>query len=114
MRSHRPGLTLIEVVVALLVCSIGALAALSTQASMIRERSRSRALRDQVASATAILDSLATISCTNLASGGRITRVATLRWNVTPLTKSMEITMAVRPIVGSTTPWTVRSVVPCP
>lgn len=111
--SPRKGLTLIEVVVALLVCSVGALAALGTQATMIRERGRARAVHYQVTVGSRVLDSMATLSCSALANGALTGASAAYSWRVTHGPLSTEIVLSVTPTHGTTTPWSVRSVVRC-
>ncbi len=114
MRSPRRGLTLIEVIVALLIASIGALAALSTQAVMIRERGRANVVRQQVAVASRVLDSLASISCTTIAGGSLTRSTAAYRWTTATSGRSITISLDVTPTLRSVVPWSTRAEVPCP
>jgi Tfp pilus assembly protein PilV len=114
MRLHprpRRGVSLTEVVVAVLLFGIACLALLSSQTVLTALRSRAT-IRWSLANWTLnTLDSLRAASCTALASTTRTSRDGSLTWIVTPQGQVVHLALVVAP--RSAAAWRTETLVPC-
>jgi len=110
-RSARAGLTLVEVLVAILVLTTGALASVGTQLAIARLSASALARARDATAASAIIDSLRTIPCPSLTSGMAIAHGARVTWSVTALGDLRGLRVAVAPSPGR--PWAAATLLPC-
>jgi Tfp pilus assembly protein PilV len=111
-RHHaRAGLTLLEVLVAMLLLTVGTLTTLSTQVAIARLQSHDSTRQRAASSAAAILDSLRATSCASLTSGSSLEPDARLDWTSHVAADLASVALVVTPTRG--TPWTAATLVPC-
>lgn len=107
----RAGLTLVEVLVAILVLTAGALSTIGTQVAVARLSARSLAQQRNATAAATLLDSLRTTPCSALASGTSTSSLAQLSWTATPSGDLVALYVSVVPTTGA--PWNLETLVPC-
>src|SRR5690606_27550827 len=110
--SKRSGLSLIEVLVAIVVLTTGALASISTQVATAHPTRRTRALQFNAPDAARQLESLrSTTSCTST-SGLNSGRYAQFAWSTLAAADLALIRVQVAPKSGKH--WSVETLVICP
>jgi type IV pilus assembly protein PilV len=82
-RSRRTGFTLVEVVVAVLLLSLAALGVASTATFTASLAASTRAHALATRATALVVDSLRSVPCAALASGGANTAAGTVRWTTT-------------------------------
>ncbi len=87
----REGFTVTEVLVALMILSIGGLAGLGAAAAGARELGRAARLEHGVAAAEALYDSLLALPTWDAAAGSRIEDGVRLDWSVEGLTIAIDV-----------------------
>lgn len=107
----RAGLTLVEVLVALLILSAGALGTVGSQVAIARLSANALARERQAAAAAWIIDSLRAEPCASLTPGTRATSGAQLAWNVSASGDLSTLRVDVTPSQG--TPWVAETLLPC-
>lgn len=90
-RPHRPGFTLVEVVVGVLLLSLTALGVASTATYAAHLGASARALALATRATALVVDSLRGGPCASLANGAAGTIAGTVRWTVTghPSTRAL-------------------------
>ena len=113
----RAGFTLVELIVAILILTVGILGLAGTSAVITRQMGGGS--RTTVAStiAQSRFDSLASVTCTTLASGGTTSGTTSARgvteaWNVVDGNDVKIVTDTVR-IIGRRHPLVYKSIIPC-
>jgi Tfp pilus assembly protein PilV len=101
----------VEVLVAILVLTTGALATVGTQLALARLSADTVTRERDAATAATIIDSLRASPCASLASGTRLTSGATFTWSVTSLGDLRDVRVHVVPSQG--TPWAATTLLPC-
>jgi prepilin-type N-terminal cleavage/methylation domain-containing protein len=115
-RRPRRGLTLIEIIIAIIVMSIGVMG-LATTASYVAQQMGNGNNQTIAASlSTKVADSLSSRKCSSLVSGSQTTRGVTVAWTVTTMTRTKQVdqTVTYKPKRGSTKTLSYRMVVQCP
>jgi prepilin-type N-terminal cleavage/methylation domain-containing protein len=107
----RTGLTLVEVLVALLILATGALATVGTQVAIARLRAGALARERTAANAASIIDSLRALPCAQLAPGTHATAGARFSWTPTTLGDLSALRLDVAPTQGA--PWHAETLLPC-
>lgn len=110
-RSERTGLSLIEVLVAIVVLTTGALAAVSTQVATAHLAKHARALHVNAQDAARLLDSLRPTPCVS-AAGANVGKYADYSWSKSVSGGVARIHLLVTPTTGK--PWSAETLVPCP
>lgn len=110
-RVPRNGLTLVEVLVALLILATGALATIGTQVAIARLSATSLAGERTAATAASIIDSLRALPCAQLAPGTRAAAGAHFTWHPTTLGELSVLRLDVTPAQGA--PWHAETLLPC-
>ncbi len=108
---RRNGLTLVEVLVALLILATGALATVGTQVAIARLSASSLARERTAATASSIIDSLRALPCAHLAPGTRATAGARFSWHPATLGDLSTLRLDVTPTQGA--PWHAETLLPC-
>ena len=110
----RGGFTLIEVMVAVMILSVGLLAMASTSAVVIRQMGTAGRMSVAAAVAQSRTERLRLANCTASSSGSATTRGITESWTVTPQTRSARIDVTVTYSIRSgTRSQSYRSTIPC-
>lgn len=111
--SHPPraGLTLVEVLVAILILTAGALSSVGTQVAIARLTRATLIQQKNATDASAILDSLRATPCAALAAGSTTRTHAQLTWTATPNGDLVELRLTVIPTTGTT--WQAETLLPC-
>lgn len=110
-RIGRSGLTLVEVLVALLILATGSLATVGTQVAIARLSASALARERAAANAASILDSLRTVPCAQLAPGAHATPGARFTWSPSALGDLSALRLDVTPTQGA--PWHAETLLPC-
>lgn len=110
-RSRRVGLSLLEVLVAIVILTTGALAAISTQVATAHLTKRTRALQFTAQGAARLLDSLRSTSCAST-SGVHIGSFANYSWSKSPGADVALVRLQATPAAGK--PWSAKTLVICP
>lgn len=110
-KTTRAGLTLIEVLVAILILTAGALSTIGTQVAVARLSAGTVAQQLNAAAAAAILDSLRAEPCALLAPGNSTTRNARISWSANRAGDLATLRINVLPSQGA--PWSAETLVPC-
>jgi Tfp pilus assembly protein PilV len=108
---HRAGLTLLEVLVAMLVLTAGILTTITTQLAVARLRAHDTVRLRAAAAAAGTLDSLRAVPCQSLTSGNAVEPDAHLAWNVLVARDLAEVQLAVTPRIGA--PWAAETLSSC-
>lgn len=95
-RKLRKGFTLIELMVALMLFSVGLLALASTSAVVVRQMGDAGNMSVAATAAQARIERLRTASCTVPQIDSAISRGVAVSWVVTPMTRSAQIDVSVR------------------
>ncbi len=111
--THRPraGLTLVEVLVAILILTAGTLTSVGTQVAIARLTRATLIQQQNAADASALLDSLRAIPCAALIAGTATRPHAQLTWTATPNGDLVELRLTVIPATGAT--WQAEALLPC-
>ena len=115
-RRPRRGFTLIEMIIAIIVMSIGVMGLAST-ASYVAQQMGSGNMQTVAAALSAkVADSLASRKCASLVAGSQTKRGVTVSWTVTTATRvrTVDQTVTYKPKRGSTKSLSYRMVVQCP
>ena len=115
-RRPRRGFTLIEMIIAIIVMSIGVMGLAST-ASYVAQQMGSGNMQTVAAALSAkVADSLSSRKCASLISGNQTKRGVTVSWTVTNATRTRTIdqTVTYRPKRGATKTLSYQMVVQCP
>ena len=110
-RHPRAGLTLVEVLVAILILTAGALASVGTQVAIARLTAATLIQQKTAADASALLDSLRATPCAALTAGTTARQHAQLIWIATPTGDLVELRLTVNPTAGAT--WQAETLLPC-
>jgi prepilin-type N-terminal cleavage/methylation domain-containing protein len=92
---NRRGFTLVELVVAILVITIGVIGLASTAGAVTRQMGGGRRMLVASSVARTRLEWLAAQNCTTLANGSATTRGVAESWTVTPGTRSVNVQLGV-------------------
>ena len=95
-RRNRKGFTLVELMVAMMLFSVGLLALASTSAVVVRQMGDAGNMSIAAAAASARIEQLRAASCTTAQKDSAIGRGVAVSWIVTPMTRSAQIDVAVR------------------
>lgn len=91
----RPGFTLAELMVALMIFTVGALAMAATAANVMTMITSSKNRTQAAAVAEARLERMRSQPCTAHTSGSTTTRGIAETWSVVPLTRADDVTVRV-------------------
>lgn len=108
---RRNGLTLVEVLVALLLFASAALTTAAVHGATSRLSSEAVIRRRLADAAASTLDSLRSIPCAAVATGASTTPQGTLRWVVSAAARTHALDLVVTPARGA--PWSASTVIPC-
>ncbi|MGQ0648612.1 MAG: type IV pilus modification PilV family protein [Gemmatimonadaceae bacterium] len=107
----RVGLTTIEVLMAIMLLGVGAVATLSVHASITRMSAHAHHRRLLALDATRVLDSLRAITCTTVAPGSLVRRHGRLDWTARAASSSITVTLSAVPTSGVA--WHAETILPC-
>ena len=114
----RRGLTLIEMIIAIIVMSIGVMALAGTASYVGTQMGGGRAQTIASAMSNKIADSLAARRCPSLVNGSQTNRGVTVSWTVTPASPARTVTVnqtvQYKLKRGQTKTVTYRMIVECP
>ena len=115
-RRPRRGLTLIEMIIAIVVMSIGVMGLAGTATYVATQMGGGSAQTIAAALSAKVADSLASRNCASLIDGTQTKRGVTVAWRVVPSTRIRTITQTVTYTVkrGSTKTQSYTMVVQCP
>jgi Tfp pilus assembly protein PilV len=108
---RRPGLTTVEVLVALVLFAAAILAQLSAQTALVRLTGIARASRQLAAAGAGVIDSLRLMPCAHRASGTRSLPAGSLRWTTSSSSGVTHIHLMATPVRSA--PWQAETVAPC-
>ncbi|HEX9563195.1 MAG TPA: prepilin-type N-terminal cleavage/methylation domain-containing protein [Gemmatimonadaceae bacterium] len=110
----RPAFTLPEVLVALLVFSVGILGLAGSGTFLIVQVREAHALTSAAVLAGTVLDSLRALPCASVAGGTDSHGVVTLRWTTAASGPVVSVTTTVS-VAGRRAPWqlTIDTLLPC-
>lgn len=113
-RTRRAGFTLVELMVAMLMFTLGMLAMASTSAVVIRQMGDAGRMSVAANVARSRIERLRAESCSGAKTGTATTRSVVEAWVVTPMTRSaqIEVTVTYATRLGSRSK-SYRSMVPC-
>lgn len=113
MTRHHPrhGLSLVEVLVALVVFATAALASLAVHTMAARQSARIAQRETLARHAANILDSLRASSCATVTGGNLVHPLGTITWTATPAMSFVAIQVQVVP--SSSTTWALHGISPC-
>ena len=113
-RAPRAGFTLIELMVAMLMFTLGMLAMASTSAVIVKQMGDSGRMSVAATVAKSRIERLRLGSCTSSQTGSATTRGIAESWTVTPMVRSAQIDVSVTYVTrrGSRSQ-SYRSMVPC-
>lgn len=107
----RPGLTIVEILVALVVLGTGVLGTLAVQARAIRAQRDAQHLALAASRLTSINDSLRAIPCASIVGGTETARGFAIGWRATQQVASLTVEFSVATARGNT--FTTSTIVPC-
>jgi prepilin-type N-terminal cleavage/methylation domain-containing protein len=114
----RRGVTLIELIIAIIVMSVGVTALAGTASYVASQMGGGRVQTIAATMSTKIADSLAARRCSSLVDGTQTNRGVTVAWRVTPASPARTVTVdqsvQYKPTRGATKTVTYRMVVDCP
>jgi len=117
-RRARRGVTLIEVIIAIIVMSIGVLGLAGTASYVAQQMGGGNAQTVAAAMSTKIADSLAARRCPSLVNGSQTSRGVTVTWTVTAAsparTATIDQTVEYKLKRGTTRTQTYRMTIDCP
>ena len=115
-RRLRRGFTLIEMIIAIIVMTIGVMGLASTAGYVAQQMGSGNMQTVAAALSTKVADSLSSRKCTSLVSGTQTRRGVTVAWTVTTATRTRTVdqTVTYKPKRGSTKTISYRMVVQCP
>lgn len=113
-RHPRPGLTLVEVLVALVLLAVGALGVASTSALSARLFATGSAIERSAAALGAVVDSLRGERCAALIGGSTPSAGGTVTWSVMrpPRVAQLRVTVTPTP-TARVAPFAVETLLPC-
>ena len=116
VRRARRGLTLIEMIIAIIVMSIGVMALAGTATYVGTQMGSGRIQTIASSMSTKIADSLAARRCTSLVDGTQTSRGVTATWKVTTATRTRTIDQTVQYLAkkGKTKTVSYQMVIQCP
>ena len=113
-RRARAGFTLVEVIVAMLIFTVGLLAMAGTAGMVVRQMGDSNRMTVASAVARSRIEQLRLAPCTLGMSGSATTRGVTEAWRLTPMVRSSRIDVTVSfTTKNGTRSQSYRSMVPC-
>ena len=95
-RRNRRGFTLVELMVAMMLFSVGLLALASTSAVVVRQMGDAGNMSVAATVAQARIERLRTANCAVAATDSAVQRGVMATWVVTPMTRSAQIDVTVR------------------
>ena len=112
----RRGLTLIEIIIAIIVMSVGIMGLAGTASYVAQQMGNGNNQTIAASLSTKIADSLSSRKCSSLVNGTQTSRGVTVAWTVTTFTRVRQVdqTVTYKPKRGSTKTLTYRMVVQCP
>ena len=115
-RRPRRGFTLIEMIIAIIVMSIGVMGLASTAGYVAQQMGSGNMQTVAAALSSKVADSLSSRKCTSLVAGTQTKRGVTVAWTVTTATRTRTVdqTVTYKPKRGSTKTINYRMVVQCP
>lgn len=115
-RRARRGFTLIEMIIAIIVMTIGIMGLASTAGYVTQQMGSGNVQAIAAALSTKVADSLASRKCTSLIAGNQTKRGVTVSWTVTTATRTRTVdqTVTYKPKRGSTKTLSYRMVLQCP
>ena len=115
-RRPRRGFTLIEMIIAIIVMSIGVMGLASTASYVAQQMGGGSMQTIAAALSTKVADSLSSRKCTSLVAGTQTKRGVTVAWTVTTATRTRTVdqTVTYKPKRGSTKTINYRMVLQCP
>jgi prepilin-type N-terminal cleavage/methylation domain-containing protein len=112
-RRSSCGFTVLEVLVALLLLTVGALGVVASMAWEARLASEARQLERQALGVQSVVDSLRSVRCGSVTSGSATVLGGTVGWSVVPFAQGATITTTAPPIARRTHPLVTESAAPC-
>ena len=113
-RRSREGFTLVEVIVAMLIFTVGLLAMASTAGVVVKQMGDSSRMTVASAVARSRIEQLRLAPCATGMSGSATTRGVSEAWRLTPMTRSSRIDVTVSFMTkNGTRTQSYRSMVPC-
>ena len=91
----RKGFTLVELMVAMMLMSVGLFALASSSAVIVRQMGEASSMNIASSVAQTRVERLRTATCTAAATGTGTTRGITESWTLTPMTRSAELAVTV-------------------
>ena len=115
-RRARRGFTLIEMIIAIIVMTIGVMGLASTAGYVTQQMGSGNVQAIAAALSTKVADSLSSRKCTSLVAGNQTKRGVTVSWTVTTATRTRTVdqTVTYKPKRGSTKTLSYRMVLQCP
>ena len=109
-------MTLIEIIIAIIVMSVGVMGLASTASYVAQQMGNGNNQTIAASLSTKVADSLSSRKCAALINGSQTTRGVTVAWTVTAMTRVRQIdqTVTYKPKRGSTKTLSYRMVVQCP
>lgn len=116
IRRARRGFTLIEMIIAIIVMTIGVMGLASTAGYVTQQMGSGNVQAIAAALSTKVADSLSSRKCTSLVAGNQTKRGVTVSWTVTTATRTRTVdqTVTYKPKRGSTKTLSYRMVLQCP
>lgn len=114
MRASRSGFTIVEVLVAILILSVGMLALVGSAAVVVRQTGTAARQTQAAAYAQSRFERLRASPCASLTGGADTVRGIVTAWAVTPVTRGNDITVTVSwPVAGEMRSRQYRSIIAC-
>jgi prepilin-type N-terminal cleavage/methylation domain-containing protein len=115
-RRRRRGFTLIEMIIAIIVMTIGVMGLASTAGYVAQQMGSGNMQTVAAALSAKVADSLSSRKCGSLVAGNQTKRGVTVSWTVTPATRTRTVdqTVTYTQRRGSTKTISYRMVVQCP
>lgn len=115
-RRVRRGLTLIEIIIAIMVMSIGIMGLAGTASYVATQMGNGNQQTIAATLSTKIADSLAARRCASLVDGSQTTRGVTATWKITTATRTRTIDQTVQYLAkkGKTKTVSYQMVIQCP
>jgi prepilin-type N-terminal cleavage/methylation domain-containing protein len=115
-RRPRRGLTLIEMIIAIIVMSIGIMGLAGTASYVATQMGGGNAQTIAASMSTKVADSLSARRCTSLVDGTETQRGVTVTWRVTPAVRTVTVNQSVqyKPKRGAVKTVSYQMVIQCP